>query len=245
MRLLLAALLVAAAPVTARAVTMEVAPVIIDLGRAAPSAVVTIRNGGTAVTRYQLTAASWTEARTGEPKLEASQDLSIFPPLFQLGPGEERKIRVGALGQPGPTERAWRLFIEELPDALSASPTGASVRIRTRFALAVFLAPALPQRSATLSLARSERGATVTVKNTGNSRVKPGALAVVFLGAEQERLHVVELPAVSVLAGAEQVVELQVPADVCAKVRTATLSAEIEGEKRSEELALPAGACAP
>lgn len=71
MRLLLAALLVAAAaPVPARAVTMEVAPVIIDLGRAAPSAVVTIRNGGTAPTRYQLSAASWTEARTGEPKLE-------------------------------------------------------------------------------------------------------------------------------------------------------------------------------
>jgi fimbrial chaperone protein len=246
-RTLVAALLAAvtAAPLAARGVTMEVAPVIIDLGRAAPSAIVTIRNSGTAPTRYQLSAASWTEARTGQPELEPSQELSIFPPLFQLGPGEERKVRVGAVVPPGATERAWRLFIEELPPPATTSPAGASIRIRTRFALAVFLAPALPRRSAALSLARAGGGVSLTLRNTGNVRIKPGALAVAFLGAARERLHAVELPPASVLAEAEQRVEVQAPAALCAKVRTAALTAEIEGEKRTEELALPDGACAP
>lgn len=247
MRSLRAALVVAAAAAStaARAATMEVAPVVIDLGRAAPSAVVTIRNRGTGPTRYQLSAMAWTEPKTGEPRLEASQELSFFPPLFQLAPGEERKIRVGATLPPGPTERAWRLFVEELPEPVDQSRAGASVRIRTRFALPVFLAPAQPRPSATVALARSGGSVAVTMRNTGNVRVKPARMSVGFLGGGKDTVHAVDLPPVAVLAGAEQRVEVSVPAEVCARVRSATVTAELEGEKRGADVALPDGACAP
>lgn len=241
----LAALVAAAAPAPARAATMEVAPVVIDLGPAAPSAIITIRNRGTTTTRYQLSAMAWTEPTTGEPRLEPDRELSFFPPLFQLAPGEERKIRVGATVPPGPAERAWRLFVEELPQAVDSSPAGASVRIRTRFALPVFLAPALPRASAAVSLVRPGGDVAAVLENRGNVRVKPSQLSVSFLGGGGEILHAVDLPPVAVLSGAKQTAEVKAPAEVCAKVRSARLEAEIEGEKRRAELALPAGACAP
>jgi fimbrial chaperone protein len=224
---------------------MEVAPVVIDLGRASPSAVLTIRNKGTSQARYQLSAASWSEPKVGAPRLEPSQELSFFPPVFQIAPGDERKIRIGATVPAGTTERAWRLFVEELPEAVESPRAGASVRIRTRFALPVFLAPALPRPSSTLALSRSGDGVAVVLRNTGNVRVKPLALSVAFLGANGERLREEEVPPVAVLADAEWTTEVKLPADVCAKVRKAVLAAEIEGEKRGADIGLPDGACGP
>lgn len=247
MRPLLAALVAAtaAAAPAARAATMEVAPVVIDLGPASPSVVLTIRNKAASPARYQLSAASWTEQRTGAPRLEPSQELAFFPPVFQIAPGEERKVRIGATVPPGATERAWRLFVEELPEAMEASPAGVSVQIRARFALPVFLAPALPRPAFTLALSRSGGGVAVVLRNTGNVRVKPVALSVAFLGASGERLRDEQVPPVAVLADAEWTVDVKAPADLCAKVRKAVVAAEIEGEKRGADIGLPDGACGP
>src|SRR5690242_12064844 len=123
---------------------MQVSPVWVEIGPAAPSAVITVRNGGSTPARYQLSAMSWTEPRAGAARLEPSSELSFFPPLFQLGAGEERKVRIGATVPPGATERAWRLFVEEIPAAVEAPPAAGQIRIRTRFGIPVFQAPLAP-----------------------------------------------------------------------------------------------------
>lgn len=232
------------APSLAAAAGMEISPVLVEVGERAPSAIVTVRNGGTAPCRYQVTALAWSEPVQGQPRLEPSDELSAFPPLFQLGPGEERRVRVGATVPPGDSERAWRLFVEELPSAVEASGAGARIRIRTRFAIPVFQAPARAQRSASLSLVAGGRAVQAVVRNAGNVHVRP-ELTVALLGDDGEKLHEQKILPTLVLAAAERVSEVPIPRELCPRVRRATAVASLPDGTAHAAVALTGGACAP
>jgi fimbrial chaperone protein len=227
-----------------RAANLEISPVLVELGPKATNATVTVRNAGTTSVRYQVYAMAWTEPSIGETKLVPSKDLAAFPPLFALGPGEERKVRVGPTVAPGADERAWRLFVEELPSTLEGKK-GAQIAIRTRFAIPVFQGPMSPRPSAAASLVLDGGTVKAVLRNTGNVHFRPRGISVTFSGAAGEKLHSAEvLPAV-LLALAERSSNVPIPADVCGKVRKATLAAELPDETLRAALDLPGGACAP
>lgn len=231
-------------PERPRAANLEISPVLVELGRQAPSATVTVRNGGTTPIRYQVSAVAWTEPAAGETRLVPSDELAAYPPLFSLAPGEERKVRVGATVQPGPEERAWRLFVEELPSAVDAR-SGAQIQVRTRFAIPVFLAPARPQPGAAVSLVTSGSGLKTIVRNVGNVHVRPTSIRVALLDVRGAKLHVAEVTPAVVLAMAERSGDVPVPSGICADVRSAVVQADLPNEKLQAALALPGGACAP
>jgi fimbrial chaperone protein len=226
-----------------RAANLEISPVFVELGKRAPSATVTVRNGGTTPVRYQVSAMAWTEAVAGQPKLTPSTELAAFPPLFALGPGEERKVRVGATVPPGPEERAWRLFVEELP-APTEGKSGAQVTIRTRFALAVFQAPSTPRPQLVVELTTAGGKPKATLRNAGNVHVRPSQVTVVFLAASGEKLHVGEVSPAVLLPSTERTSDVAVPTELCAKVRKAVLAAELADGRVEDTVALPDGACA-
>jgi fimbrial chaperone protein len=237
-----AALLVSL-PARATAVNLDISPVVLELGAKVPSAVVTVRNGGASPTRYQVYAHAWTEGPDG-PKLVPSQELSVFPPLFTLEAKAERKLRVGPTVPPGTVERAWRLFVEELPSATDRKP-GSRIEIRTRFALPVFQEPIRPQPAATVALAFAGGKLRAVVRNGGNVHLRPAVITVGLAGANGEKLQDVDVPPAFVLAGAERVSDVAVPAQLCGKIRSASIVAELPSEKLQGALALPGGACAP
>lgn len=229
-----------------RAANLEIAPVLVELGRNAPSATVTVRNGGTATVRYQVYAMAWTEPAPGDTRLVPSDELSAFPPLFSLGPGEERKVRVGATVQPGAEERAWRLFVEELPSAVEASGAGARVAIRTRFAIPVFLAPAQPRARLSASLHLAGRTLRSVLRNEGNVHVRPRSVTVTYTSLSGAVLHTAQVSPAVLLALAERSEDVAAPpAKVCGQVRKATIVAELADGPVQSWLALPDGGCAP
>jgi fimbrial chaperone protein len=228
------------APGTPRA-GMQVAPVIVEIDGRAPSTVVTVRNTGKTTMRYQVSALAWTEA-AGEAKLEPTQELAAFPPLFQIAAGKEQKIRVGATVPTGAVERAWRLFIEELPS--EDRGRRALVQFRTRFALPVFQAPALPQPGGSASLELRGGKLTASVQSTGNVHLRP-EMTVELRGSDGARLGSVDVVPATVLAGTDKAFEVPVPAELCAATRGATLVAALPSGKLEAALALPAGVCAP
>jgi fimbrial chaperone protein len=234
-----------AVPERPRAANLEISPVLVEIGPRAPSAVVTVRNGGTTPLRYQVSAMGWSEPAAGETKLTPSDELAAYPPLFALAPGEERKLRVGATVPPGTTERAWRLFVEELPSALDPAGQGAQIRIRTRFAIPVFQAPVRSDRVAAVALVLAGGRLRALVRSAGNVHVRPVSLALTLLGATGEKLHAAEVTPTVVLAMAERASDVEVPAGVCAQVRSATLVADLGNEQLRAALPLPGGACAP
>lgn len=226
-----AALFAAAAlllPATSRGANLEISPVLIDLSAGVPSATLTVKNGGVTPMRYQVSAFRWTEDRGGVPSLQPSDEFSIFPPLFQIPGGASRKVRVGATVQPEERERAWRIVVEEIPDAVRAE--GPRVAIRMRFAIPAFLAPRQPEPKGEAALQFDGKRLELLIRNRGNVRLKHAGARVELLDAAQKKIGELEVDSWYALAGAERAVALRVPEGLCAAVRHVRASVEAVGK---------------
>lgn len=230
-------------PAGSRAQSLEISPVLVDLDAAAPSVVVTVKNVGKGPMRYQIKGMRWNEDRSGKPTLEAADDLAIFPPLFQLAPGASRKVRVGATVPATASERAWRLMIEELPDAVAAP--GQKVTIRTRFAVPAFLAPLEKKARTDLSLAVEKAGLSLVVANRGTTRVKPLTTTVSLFAQDGAPIATLDVAPWYVLAGSERAWPVKVTAEQCGAVRRVKVVAEVGGQKLEASQDFPGGVCAP
>src|SRR5581483_7908699 len=76
-----------------------------------------------------------------ETDLSATDDLAIFPRVLTIEPQQERRVRVAAATAFTPSEKSYRLFVEELPplDTVSTSPSGSGVQMLTRYSIPIFL----------------------------------------------------------------------------------------------------------
>jgi fimbrial chaperone protein len=240
--LLLVAL--ALVPTGAGAAAVEVTPIRLDFTRAAPNGLLTLKNGSGAPARYQLRAYGWEESPQGEMVLSEAKDLSVFPALLQLAPGESRKVRVGTTATPGAKERTWRVFAEELPEAVE-QPKGATVRILTRVGIPVFLEPLLVESRTAVVLGAAGGKLEVRLRNSGTAHVRPTAINLLLTNEAKERVHEEKLNAWYVLAGSERVYAVTVPVAVCAIVRRAEVIALVDGKQLVGVLDLESGACAP
>lgn len=102
-------------PRSAVAASLEIAPVLLELPPARPSAVLNIINAGGTPARLQLRAFGWTQ-ENGQDRLQPTEALLFSPPQFTLAPGESQVARVALRRAPsGSSESAFRLLVDELP----------------------------------------------------------------------------------------------------------------------------------
>lgn len=247
LRARLAGLLALAGPALlaapARAGDLEITPVVVDLGRAR-STLVTVRNVARDPGRYEIHAFTWDESPLGQMKLEPAKDLLVFPPLLDLAPGQERKVRIGTTAAPGERERTWRVFVEEiLPAATPAEAT--RLRTRLRVGLPVFLAPERPLAGGEIVGLGVERGkVTFLLKNAGTVRIRPSSVRVLAIDAKRKPLFEKSFEGWYVLAGGDRLYEVELPADACAKVATVTAIAILDAQTIEASQPVPGGACA-
>jgi fimbrial chaperone protein len=232
------------APARSRAANVEVSPVRIELGPGKPSAVLVVRNEDKDAVRFQLKAHAWGQAPDGEMLLSEASELQVFPALFQLAPGEERKVRIGTTAKPGTLERTWRVFVEELPSAVERREK-TSVRVLTRIGIPIFLAPTRVEGRAELALAASGSKLELRIRNTGTVRREPSKVTLRLEGAAGERLDEKELGSWYVLAGGERVLAAEIEKAVCGKVVRAVATMPAEPREVQASLQIPSGACGP
>ena len=129
-----AALLLAAPALPASAGTLQINPVLVEIGSGRRTATVSLRNQETNPVTIRAYALGWRQTG-GEDVYEESAAVIVSPPIFTIPAGGTQLIRVG-LRSPSAAPQAYRLIIEEVPEA---NP-GGGIRVALRLNLPLYSA---------------------------------------------------------------------------------------------------------
>ena len=209
----------------------SVSPIRLELGAAARSGVIVVKNDGKEKLGFQLQAFEWSQDAAGKDQYVESRDLIFFPKIMTVEPGEEGVVRVGTKTVAVPTEKTFRLFIEELPGPVKAQQVpGATLNVMIRFGAPVFVAPVSPSDSAEIfSLDMAKGVLAVSVRNTGNRHQVVEGIQLAGVDAQGKEVYALTLADRYLLAGATKPYTATIPVEQCAKI--SSLSVELKTDK--------------
>lgn len=190
----------------AQAGGLTISPVVVEVDTPRKAVAITVTNSSDQAVRLQARSLLWQQVG-GADRYEPNDDLLVVPPIVELPANGSQIFRV-ALRQPtaSPVERTYRLVLEDIT-APSSAPGNTAVAFRFIHNLAVLVAPSAQAQSSVrwspcpASAADTSAQACVSMRNTGNRRVKVQTLTLAGDGW-QETLDL--KGGVNVLAGAQR-----------------------------------------
>jgi fimbrial chaperone protein len=231
---------------SAHAASFSVDPTIITLTPRASSTLLVVKNESAQPVRLQVSAVAWSQGLDGDMQVQPTEDVVFFPELFTLGPGQERKIRVGTTATFGASEKSYRLFLEELPPSSGPAPAGSGVHVLTRMGIPIFLAPSANRVAGGLSAVGLEGDRIAfTLDNTGTVHFLPETVRVVGTSSTGEVVIDRKLQGWYVLAGGARRFTLSVPTPGCHEVRSVAIEVQLGATALKERLETPRGTCSP
>jgi fimbrial chaperone protein len=173
-----AALMLAAASLPAKAGSLQVDPVLIDVTAAgAAASTINLHNAGTTPINAQVRVFRWSQTN-GQENLEPTDDVVASPPVLTLAPNAKNIVRIiRQTKQPVVGEESYRLLIDQLPD-LSQQKNG-GINLMVRYSIPVFFGAA-DKKHPTLAWSVAVKGnkVTLTARNTGDRRLRLSALTI-------------------------------------------------------------------
>jgi fimbrial chaperone protein len=229
----------------ARAAGLQVVPVLVDLAAGEPRAFVVIRNLGDSPLRLDLKVSAWEQTRDGQMRLAPAPEFVVFPPILDVAPRAERKVRLSTSAPFGAKEQAYRLFIQELP-AAEQPAAKVGVRLLTRIGIPVFLASTKSELKAEIADAAVTGGhVKFVLKNTGTTRLSPGEIRIEGRLGDDRPAFSEKVDSWYVLAGGERAFDFTIPASECSRVSRIVIEAPLGDGKVSARVETPGGACGP
>ena len=227
----------------ASAASFNVSPTRVYLNGRTSSALVTVRNDSTEPLRFQLSVFAWDQGPTGEMSLTPTTDIVFFPALVTLAPNEERKVRVGRVVDAGAVERAYRIFVEELPPLESVTQGGnVGVKVLTRMGIPIFVRPSKEATAVAIDDLGAQGGTlTFTLANSGTVHVVPESVIVRGL-ADGKAVFEGQLQAWYTLAGGRRDFDFQLPIE-CTRATAFQVEVNVGGSTIDRRVDAPAGAC--
>ncbi|MBW2254514.1 MAG: molecular chaperone [Deltaproteobacteria bacterium] len=196
----------------------RVLPIRLDLSATAKTGTIKVINEEDKPLQFQITAARWTQDAEGNDQYENTADLVFFPRILVVPPGEERLIRAGFKVPATTEERAYRLFVEEIP--VQTPGTTSQVALVVRFGIPIFSAPLDPRPAGSLEEVRVEGGAVhLRAVNTGNVNFKMTSLQARGLGADGTELFAESIDGWYLLSARTRDYVIPLPDAGCALVR--------------------------
>jgi fimbrial chaperone protein len=199
-----------------------VSPIRLELGSSVRSGAFTVRNEGTEILTFQLQAMAWTQDADGKDQYADTQELVFFPKILSVEPGKEGLVRVGAKNTVLPSEKTYRLFIEELP-GIEKTPndTGARVNVMVRFGAPIFVAAFRPQDGLVIGNLGLAKGIlSFSATNTGNRHQFVQGIDLKGMDGKGNPVYALTLSDRYLLAGTSKSFTTTLTADQCAKITT-------------------------
>ncbi|MCD6078809.1 MAG: csuC [Ramlibacter sp.] len=216
----------------------SVSPVRVELRQGALSETITVANHAPGRLRVSAKLMEWTQDEQGNDVYKDSGEIVYFPRQLEVEAAGRRLIRVGSKSPAGPTERTYRLFIEEQPEP-AAEGRAAQIAVYLRFGVPIFLPPAVPRVQADIGEPTLDKGKlSLQVRNGGNQHFRLVRIAVSD-GASYEQ----EVAGWYSLAGTQKTYTLDIPADVCRRSRTLNVTIEGEGVRADRKLDVDPARC--
>jgi len=117
----------------AAAGTLQVNPVLVEIGQAHRTGSVTVRNEEDVPVTIRAYPLAWRQDG-GEDIYDETQAVIVSPPVFTIPPHGTQIVRVG-MRRPSAAPQPFRLIIEEVPEA---APPGSGIRVALRLNLPLY-----------------------------------------------------------------------------------------------------------
>lgn len=183
MYLAVAPLLLVPSAVSAQA-GLRVQPLSIDVSSPAQAGSLTLENTGAAEISLQMRVFEWSQP-DGADKLTPTAAVVASPPAAKIAPGARYTIRVARTARArGQGEAAYRLWIDELPQAASPRAGGGEVDVRLRYDLPVFFHQPGHSPRLTWRAFRSGENVVVEARNAGTRHARVERLKLVSANAQ-------------------------------------------------------------
>ncbi len=243
-RLLLPLCLILLPPAVVHSGEWRVSPVRLELGRNAKSGAVTVYNEADEPLQIQMRAFEWTQDAEGKDRYAATEDLLFFPKIMIFTRKEERILRAGVRVPASKTEKAYRLYVEEIPG--SRQGEGVNVAIAIRIGVPIFVKPLKEEPKGEVgSMGMANGVLSIPVRNDGNVHFVIRSITVTGENAKGEKVFSREIGGWYLLAHASRRYAAEVPKDVCGDLVKVSVEAKTDRFSFSGEFAPDRAMCEP
>lgn len=196
----------------------NITPIRLDLGAAAKSGTLTVKNEGNEALNVQMRAFVWSQDSEGKDQYTETSELIFFPKIMTVDAHTERILRTGIKLPPAPQEKTYRLFIEEIPGPRKAAQ-GTQVAVTLRFGVPIFVAPLKDAAQGNIAeLGLSKGILRALISNTGNRHFLINEINIRGVDKKGAPLFAKTLSGWYLLQGVSRLYTTEVPADVCGAV---------------------------
>jgi fimbrial chaperone protein len=205
-----------------------ISPVIVELSPIRRVVSITVTNSSEAAVNYQTETLSWSQP-DGHDRYEESNDLIVVPPIAEIGSGASQIFRVAMRKPPGPREQAYRLILEDITEEAATAANSATVHIRVRHSLPVFVtAPGTPRMEARVGQCAAPAGTGCARLDNIGARYLTAKSLTIEAGAWKKEMRL----GTRVLAGAWREWVFDMPANIAGplQIRIDTSAGPFAGE---------------
>lgn len=161
----------------AKAASLQVAPVRINVPPQAAASRITLSNLGEAQIQTQIRIFRWVQDN-GKDRLVETRDVAVSPPILRLEPGAQNVVRIVRTAKtPVAAEESYRVIVDQLPPRANASSNNVSFLFR--YSIPVFFQSAQDTRAGLAwALGASKGRPVLTVTNTGKASARLSNLSL-------------------------------------------------------------------
>jgi fimbrial chaperone protein len=165
--------------VAARAATLQISPVTIELAPGESATGLTLRNPGDTPLYGQVRVFQWDQAN-GHDVLTPASAVLASPPLIEIAPHADQLVRlVRTASAPATAEESYRILIDELPAPGTSNADGVTIRLRYSVPVFVETANTAAQPVLAWRLVRGANGWVLRADNAGARRAQIAAVQLV------------------------------------------------------------------